>query len=98
MTYRLNYDANPDTEERANMTRAQAIQHIKRSTNRTYYVHTRVNAPVAAEPDTKVFPLSACIPLTRAQAVKFVEDVLEGRFETEALMPVTTYRNCIFLG
>lgn len=79
------------------MTRAQAVKHIKESTGRAYMLGVPVQAPVVGGPG-KVFPLYACITITRAQALQVVESVLEGRFEKEALIRIRTSRHSMFIG
>lgn len=98
MTYRRNPQANPAADERLDATHAEARRRVSASTNRQFFIGAGVNAPVAAEPEAKVFPLRGYIKVDKATALRFVDDVWDGRFRTEALVPLHITQGCFFIG
>lgn len=95
---RRNFDnSNPDTEETLILEYADAVARIKASRNRTFFLRVRTYAPLKAD-GSKCFNLSAHAKVNCAEALRALESLYGKRFIEEALVPISIYKNSMFIG
>jgi len=88
---------NPDTKEELELTYAEAVARIKASRNRQIFISVHFHAPVAGEPN-KVFPLFGNIKASAPDALQFLEGAYGRRFQSEALVRLSIWQTCMFIG